>query len=247
MSIQNHCENCQNEIQGNFCSYCGQKKGIGKITFKETFHDFVEMVFSVNAPLMKASKLLVTNPGKLFREYLSGKRKTYYKPVSFFIISTIVYLVIRSLINYNPMANANIGTVPKDFEVTLFMKAGQYMVTNINNIMFLFVFTLGLFFKFLFYKRNSLAEFIAISFYLVGAYTLIGTLIMFYLKYSGSGQNYIPVLVFLFYILYAFSSYFKSKSFLTILKIMVAYILSFIFYAMLGYGLSFLIVWLKSL
>lgn len=151
MSTQGICKNCQATIQGNFCQECGQRKGIHKITFQETFQDFVDMVFSVNAPLVRTMKGLLYNPGRLFREYVSGRRKAYYKPVAFFIITTIVYIIFRSLIQYDPMQGLVVIDAPKNFNQSLFLKAGQYMVANINNIMFLFVFTMGLFLKAFFY------------------------------------------------------------------------------------------------
>lgn len=247
MDTKTYCENCGNEVTGPFCGNCGQRRGIGKITFKETFQDLVDMMFSVNAPLVKTQKLLVSNPGKLFREYLSGRRKAYYKPVSFFIITTIVYLIIRSLIQYDPMEGMAVVDAPKDFNQSLFKKAGQFMVTNINNIMFLFVLSMGLFFKAFFRKKNTLAEFIAICFYLAGVYTVIGTLSAFYLKYIDPRYKMIPMLIFMVYVIYALTSFFKSRGLFTIIKILIAYILSFIFYAAFGYMFSFLIVWLKSL
>lgn len=240
------CKNCQAEVTGAYCSNCGQRKEVGKVTFKETFQDFVDMVFSVNAPLMKTQKLLVTNPGKLFREYLSGKRKSYYKPVSFFIITTVIYILLRSLMQYDPMATS-VEQNPENFHATLFVNAGKYMVTNINNIMFLFVFTMGIFLKTFFHKKNSFAEYIAISFYLVGVYSIVATIVMFYLNYVDPSLRMVPVAIFTFYILYALTSYFENKSVLMIVKIVIAYLLSFAFYAVLGYSLSLLIVWLKSI
>ncbi len=245
METKNSCNNCQHEVFGDFCQHCGQRKGLGKITFKETFQDFVDMVFSVNAPLIKTQKLLITNPGKLFREYLSGRRKTYYKPVSFFIIATVIYIVLRSLIQYDPMVGA-VANGPKNFENSLFMKAGRYMVTNINNIMFLYVFTIALFLKTFFSSKNSFAEYIAIAFYLTGVYSIMGTIAMFYLKYVDPKYKMIPMLVFAVYMIYALTSYFKNRSFLTVIKLLFVNILSFAFYAGLGYALSFLIVWLKN-
>jgi len=240
-----YCKNCEKILSGDYCNKCGQKASIDKVTFKETFHDFTHTVFSVNAPLWSTLKLLAVNPGKLFREYLSGRRKNYYKPVAFFIITTLTYLVLRSLIKYDPMENQAIRQ-ERVIDATLFNDAGKFMVANINNIMFLLVFTLGVFFKLFFYKRNSLAELMAISFYLVGVYTLIGTLIMFYLKYVNQQFKMLPVLVFFVYVLFAFISFFKTKSIGAIAKILIAYFLSYTFYVVFGYGLSLLIVWLKT-
>ena len=234
------CKNCNTDLSSNFCSNCGQRSSVNKVTFAETFQDFVDATFSFNAPLIRTTKLLLINPGKLFNDYLNGKRKSYYKPVSFFIITTLIYVIIRSIIDYNPMTTAGVNVDGKILE-----DAGQFMVKNINNIMFLFVFTLAFFLKLLFYKRNSFAEFIAISFYAIGVYTLIGLVSMFFLKHIGQQYKSIPIFIFLFYVLFAFASFFNSKSFATIIKLLFAYFLSFLLYSGFGFLLSLLIVWLK--
>jgi len=236
-----NCKNCSSEVIGSFCHKCGQKSSVNKVTFKETFQDFIDTVLSVNAPLITTTKILFVNPGILFREYLNGKRKSYYKPVSFFIITTLIYIIVRSLINYNPMTTAGVKV-----EGEILVDAGKYMVKNINNIMFLFVFALGVLFKLFFYRKNSLAEFIAISFYAVGVYTMIGLVSMFYLKYVDPQYTAMPIVIFMGYVIVAFSSFFKSRNFLTILKIVMAYMLAFMLYSGLGFLLSLLIVWLKS-
>lgn len=236
-----NCKNCSSEVIGSFCHKCGQKSSVNKVSFKETFQDFIDTVLSVNAPLITTTKILFVNPGILFREYLNGKRKSYYKPVSFFIITTLIYIIVRSLINYNPMTTAGVKVEGK-----ILVDAGKYMVKNINNIMFLFVFALGVLFKLFFYRKNSLAEFIAISFYAVGVYTMIGLVSMFYLKYVDPQYTVIPIVVFMGYVIFAFSSFFKSRKITTILKIFLVYTLSFMVYSGIGFLLSFLIVWLKT-
>ena len=235
------CKNCGFQIEENFCQFCGQRSSVYKVTFKETFTDLIDSVFSINAPLIKTIKLLFLNPGKLFRDFLDGKRKSYYKPVAFFIITTFVYLIVRSLINYNPMTTAGVKVGGE-----LLIDAGKYMVKNINNIMFLFVFSLALFLKAFFRKRNNLAEFVAVSFYLMGVYTLIGLVAMFYLKYIDSSYKMLPVFLFYLYTVYALTSFLNSRKFFTIVKISLVYLFSFIMYSGIGFLLSFLAVWYKS-
>ncbi|MBT8208971.1 MAG: DUF3667 domain-containing protein, partial [Eudoraea sp.] len=78
---------------------------ISKVTFGETFRDLVDALFSVNAPLLITLKGLLKNPGKLLRSYLAGQRKRYYKPVAFFVLTTILYILIRTLIGFDPFRN----------------------------------------------------------------------------------------------------------------------------------------------
>ena len=239
------CQNCGSTLESYFCSNCGQRASIHKVTFKEQAQDLADAVFSVDAPLLMTLKLLLVNPGKLFRDYLDGKRKSFYKPVAFFILTTVVYLLLRSIINYNPMENVNAfqnGSV----ESKLFIDAGSYMFGNINNFLFFFIFTAGLSLKIFFSKRYSLAEFVAISFYLIGVYTILISLDLFYLKFVNPEMIWISKMMMLIYFLYAIVSFLKKPKGMVLIKALFAYVLAFLFYFISAYSLSLLIVWFKN-
>ncbi|MEZ4779740.1 MAG: DUF3667 domain-containing protein [Flavobacteriaceae bacterium] len=237
-----YCNNCGTKVVGNYCHGCGQRALVQEVSFSETFNDLAAGLFSFEAPFWKTLKLLFLNPGKIFRDYLNGKRKTYFKPVSFFILLTAIHLLIRSLLAYDPM-----GKVPQRSDVTLsiFREAGQFMVQNINNILFIFVFTLSLFSKLFFYKKYRWAEYIAQSFYLVGIYIFLGTLNMFLVVLLDTGLQFLTMLVMLLYYLYAMASFFKENLVLVIIKSFFAYIFGTLLYVALGYGLSLIIVYLR--
>jgi hypothetical protein len=240
-----YCKNCQNILIDNYCGKCGQRSSVNKITFKETFHDFMDTVFSVNAPLWTTLKMLIKNPGKLFREYLSGKRKSYYKPVAFFILMTVIYLLIRAAINFDPFSNSTI-TVEDNSEGKLLIGAKNFFLINIDKLLFVFVFSLGLFLKLFFLKKYSLAEFLAIAFYLMGIYTLITTLNMFYIQYLDSGFQFLAILVMWGYFIYAMISFFQKKKVLVFLKALLIFFLAFYLYFVLAFSISYLIVWING-
>ncbi|MBX2826777.1 MAG: DUF3667 domain-containing protein [Flavobacteriaceae bacterium] len=235
-----YCKNCEALTENSYCSNCGQRTSVRTVTFKETFGDLASGLFSFEAPFWKTLGLLFTNPGKLFREYLGGKRKTYFKPVSFFILLTALHIVIRSLLDYDPMAAAPEGS---DYAVNLFREAGQFMVQNINNILFIFVFTLSLLMKLFFYKKYSWAEYIAVAFYLVGVYILLGTINFFLLVFLNTGMQFLTMLVMLLYFLYAMVSFFQTRKVLVAVKSLLVYALGTLFYVALGFGLALLIVY----
>ena len=242
-----NCKNCESDLNGKFCKNCGQRSSVGKVTFKETFQDFMDMVFSVNAPFLLTLKMLVVNPGKLFREYLEGKRKKYYKPVAFFILTTVVYLLLINILNYNPFSTlASAGEVSKDFDLLL-NQANEFMAQNMNNFLFVFVFSFGILLKLFFYKRYSLIEYIAISFYLVGVFTIIIAVSMPFLKFLFPESGYIPFILTGCYLIFAIPSFFKNKILITILKTVFVYIISILFYTIFSFLLSFFIIWLKNL
>lgn len=240
-----YCNNCKDELTGKYCNSCGQRASVHKITFGETFQDLMDTMFSVNTPLWTTLKMLIKNPGKLFREYLSGKRKSYYKPVAFFILMTVLYLLIRAAINFDPFSNSTI-TVEDNSEGKLLIGAKNFFLINIDKLLFVFVFSLGLFLKLFFLKKYLLAEFLAIAFYLMGIYTLITTLNMFYIQYLDSGFQFLAILVMWGYFIYAMMSFFQKKKVLVFLKALLIFILAFYLYFVLAFSISYLIVWING-
>jgi len=240
------CKNCESVTSGKYCSNCGQRTSINKVTFIETFQDFIDAVFSVNSPLLLTLKLLIINPGKLFREYLNGKRKMYYKPVPFFILSTIIFLLVIGFFDFNPFSNGMKGEVESDKVASIIKLGSEFFARNINNILLIYVFALGVLLKLFFYKKYSLAEYIAISFYLGGFYTIISCLSISYLKFLGEQFGGISIFVLVVYVIYALISFFESRSFSTIIKIILVFLISFVLFSLLGYLLSFFIIWIKS-
>jgi len=238
------CKNCNTELSSDFCPNCGQRASINKVTFKETFQDFIDVIFSVNAPLFLTLKLLVVNPGKLFREYLSGRRKTYYKPVPFFILTALIMIFTRSMLDYDPMSNM-VDMGGESINESLINSAGVFMSKNINNIIFSFVFAFAVFVKLFFSRSYSFAEYIAVSFYVIGFYLFFTSVLIFGLQYLKPQFRMVPFILMFFYVMYALISFLKKKNAFTILKIIMVYFLSVIFFMIIGYGTSLLIVWLK--
>lgn len=88
------CKNCQHRFTGRYCSNCGEKvmkesdKSAGHF-FEENFHfitHFEGSFFNTLRTIFKA-------PGKLSLDYTSGTRKRYFKPVSFFLLLVVLYLL----------------------------------------------------------------------------------------------------------------------------------------------------------
>ncbi|MBT8178575.1 MAG: DUF3667 domain-containing protein, partial [Eudoraea sp.] len=130
------------------------------MTFRETFQDLADQLFSLSAPLPLTLKMLLVNPGRLFRDYLSGKRKRYYKPISFFLLTTLLFIFIRWLVDFNPLTQT-IGN-PTDnplVDEDLLGQAADFMFQNINNLLFILVIILALVMKPFYFKNHTLAEY----------------------------------------------------------------------------------------
>lgn len=242
-----YCNNCEKHVSGTYCEHCGQRTSISKVSFRETFQDFVDAVFSINAPLFRTTKMLFASPGQLFRDFLGGRRKSYYKPVAFFVLTTILYLIVRSLIGFNPVDSITTVQVQDSSGEHGWTLAREFMFRNINKMLFIFVFTLALFLKLFFAKKNTLAEFVALSFYLAGVYTLFTIVNMFFIQYLSEQIQVGGMVLMWIYFIYAMISFFQDRKWRVGLKSAVLFYLAIFSYVLLAFFLSYAIVSLTQL
>lgn len=242
---ENSCLNCGTELTCNFCQNCGQSAKVRRLSLTDTILDFFSSSFAVEGPFFKTLRGLIMNPGKLFREYIAGRRKTYYKPVAFFIMLTAIYIIIRSLINYDPFAgNPRPTDLPENRKI--FGEAAYFMVKNINNILFFLVLSIGLVQKLFFWKKFRLIEYITVGFFIAGFYILIGLINAIISTYLIQINSQINLLILFAMLVYSFYSLHLHKSFWSIIKYPVAALASILFYVIMGYSFSLLIIYLKQ-
>ena len=91
MTHDSTCKNCGASLSGNFCANCGQKSEIHRVTFGHFAHEFFHAFTHTDKGILLLIKELVTRPGHVAREYLEGKRKKYFNPLTFLIILSSLY------------------------------------------------------------------------------------------------------------------------------------------------------------
>lgn len=238
------CLNCDLPVLGKYCHHCGQMSTHEKITFRDTINQFLSASFSLQGPLLSTIKLLVVNPGKVFRDFIEGKRKSYYNPISFFVLLTAIYIIIRVIIGYDPLVGQfenNDHVEGSTFQNTS-KEASRYMVNNINYIMIFLVFSIGLMLKLFFRKRYNLAEYTSVGFYISGIYVITGIIFMLAGNYFSFQMGQYQLLLLLVIIFYSTYSLFKRINFGLSLKYLLVSVFSLMLYIGLGFGFSLLIV-----
>jgi len=91
---QTTCKNCGNLFEGRYCNVCGEKsfyekdKSIRNL-LAEAFH----FTTHFEGTFFNTLKAILTRPGKLSLDYCNGLRKKYFKPISFFLMLVIIYLL----------------------------------------------------------------------------------------------------------------------------------------------------------
>jgi hypothetical protein len=91
------CKNCNASISDKFCGACGQKADVHRLTVGHLVHDFTHAITHADKGALLLVKALLWKPGVVAREYLEGKRKKYFNPFTFLVITT----ALSALASYN--------------------------------------------------------------------------------------------------------------------------------------------------
>lgn len=93
-----NCKNCDTPLTGKFCVNCGQKADVHPITVNSVLHDLMHALTHTDKGILLLIRQLLVRPGVVAREYIDGKRKKYFNPLSFLVITMAVsaYLSFKS-------------------------------------------------------------------------------------------------------------------------------------------------------
>lgn len=85
------CNNCEATFDSKFCPDCGQKSAIHRITVGGVVHDLIHALTHADKGFLLLSKDLITRPGFVARAYVEGKRKKYFNPITFLLITSAAF------------------------------------------------------------------------------------------------------------------------------------------------------------
>lgn len=86
------CRNCGTELLARYCHNCGQDYFAGsEKTVGEILYNTVDTVFAWDNKILKTLKYLVFYPGKLTRDFFSGRVIQYVYPAKLFWFITILF------------------------------------------------------------------------------------------------------------------------------------------------------------
>ncbi len=96
------CKNCQEPLHGKYCSACGQKEYTDKDKdVKSIVEEALHFLTHFEGTWLTTLRTVLFKPGKLSLDYCNGIRKKYYKPISFFLVLIVIYLIFPLLQGLN--------------------------------------------------------------------------------------------------------------------------------------------------
>ena len=93
-----HCSNCGAERQGAYCHHCGQSYTEHVAPLRDLWNQLVDAFFNWDNRLLTSLNVLFFQPGRLTLEYIAGRRIRFVSPLRLYLVTSILYLFVASLI-----------------------------------------------------------------------------------------------------------------------------------------------------
>jgi hypothetical protein len=88
------CLNCGTIVTGRYCQNCGQENIVHKQSFWELVKHFIYDIFHFDGKFFDTLKYLLFRPGKVPRDYVSGKRTTYLDPIRMYLFTSAIFFIV---------------------------------------------------------------------------------------------------------------------------------------------------------
>ena len=232
------CKNCDNNIEGKFCSNCGQSDRVRKINVSYLINELSTTVFQLNHGFLYTVKKLFISPGNSILEFIRGGRKSYFKPIAYVLLLSTIYALIANLIGEKTILGDGLAGWNNAYKEGVDThKEMLYLNWFINNyayttLILLPLFSLASYLAFYKSKFNYFEHFVLNS-YITGQQAIIYSI--FIVLKSIIGENYftesLPLALSLCFVFWAFLQFFKKeKSYKAILYTVLTYLLYFLFF-----------------
>jgi hypothetical protein len=157
------CMNCNAAIgQGQiYCPTCGQRVHSPRLTLQEISKEFVHAVAHVDRSALSLILLLLVRPGTVALEYVSGKRKRYFGPFAFLVVSVAFTSAVIAISGFQAVATDDPN------------KVADFLQRHINLLFFAQVPVLSLSCRLIaFRERFNYAEYLVLASYTAAMHIL---------------------------------------------------------------------------
>ncbi|GJL97424.1 MAG: hypothetical protein DHS20C06_12410 [Hyphobacterium sp.] len=91
------CANCGTALSGDYCAQCGQSRHEIRRAFLPLVTDALDGLFQWDGRLLVTIKTLFSQPGKVARSYMDGKRQSFTPPLRLYLIVSLIFFAMIGL------------------------------------------------------------------------------------------------------------------------------------------------------
>jgi hypothetical protein len=92
------CDNCGATVSGKYCGACGQRREAPVHTLWHFTQLATEDLTHADSRLWRTLAALLFRPGRLTREFLTGRRARYLPPVRLYLVLSVVFFLVASAV-----------------------------------------------------------------------------------------------------------------------------------------------------
>jgi len=232
------CKNCENTLleKSDYCNFCGARVIRNRLTVKNLFQHFAEEFLNYDNRFLKTIRHLFTKPSEVIENYVTGTRKKYLNPMSFFAItltlSGISVLVLQKFysnaIDFNSFYTENVSQEV----MTKFMSASLEYNSFIYSAMipFFAIMSFAVFWN----KKYNLTEHIVMYLYTMSLLSLtsivLGQLCLFFKPSLYTSTSLLVFILAFIYHCFLYKKLFKLSVLQLVFKILLFIPVFIIFY-----------------
>jgi hypothetical protein len=209
------CKNCGSPVAENFCPKCGQKADTHRFTVRHIFHNFFHSFTHVDSGLLYLIKELFIRPGTVIREYIEGRRKKYFNPFQYLVLSIAAMVFVMVKFNLGTLILGNVH-ITGDKALVFQAQFTSFLYQYINIFQFI---TLPILsgYSYLFFRKSGFnyAENLVLNTFLSAQRHLLFILVIpFLLIFPDSAKqvNSFYLAIWMIYMIWTYISFFKPKS-----------------------------------
>jgi len=157
------CANCNAAITGgqNYCPLCGQKTPTPRLTVHEIGMEFIHALAHVDRSALSLIWQLIIRPGVVAHDYVTGKRKRYFGPFAFLVVTVAFTSAVIALSGFQAVTS----DAPNGL--------ASFLQHHINLLFFVDVPLLAAICRLVGIREPfNFAEYLVLSSYLAGLHTL---------------------------------------------------------------------------
>lgn len=263
--MQPNCLNCSAPVlpDHSFCGHCGQKVAVHRLTVPHLVHESFHAFTHADKSIFALLKHLAVNPARVADEYVSGRRKKYFNPITFFLLCIGFFVFMNNVIKPygeppqpDPAIVSQLTPQQKTLYVTMINRTGEAMkfASKNGNIIFMIAMPFYAALIWLFFRnrgRNFAEITLAVILYTAFVNLLFTLLFTPLMKlYLGTpAYGYIMgggMLLQLFYYAWAFKGFLHYKSRSGALKTFLVMLLAFVLWGLLSIIAMFFYVYREN-
>jgi len=216
-------------VHGNYCSQCGQPAGLKKIDGHYIINEIRDVLFTDSGFIYTINRMLVS-PGESVRHYLTEDRSRFAKPITFIVISALIYTLVSHLFKIGVEAYS---LQEQEIALPTFNLLINWIIDNHGYASILITFFMAFWIKLFFRKSGfNLFEIFVLICFISGISQLFISVVLFFQGITHLKLFHISIFFVMVYQIWGIGQFFDKKKAISYIKALLSYafgILTFTF------------------